>query len=268
MHEIVAEDEGFVRIIRINRPERLNALNPTAFTALREALIAFRDDPSKRIAIVTGTGARAFCTGADLKDTLPQKASFASTVFQDDATSIENGNYIRGIDIERIGLTKPLIAAINGHAIGGGLELALACDIRLCSEEAKFGLSEVRIGSIPAVGGIQNLIRTVPQSLAMTMILGGELIDANRAERCGLVSERLPASQLMARAKQLATTIAENGPLAVQAARMLALKGRDMTIPHAMLLEQFAWGILRDTYDRIEGRVAFAEKRPPVFEGR
>lgn len=265
---VVATSEGAVCLIRLNRPQRLNALNAAAIALLRRKLIAFRDDADQRVCVITGAGERGFCTGADLKETLPPSAAFAASVFEPDAMSIAHGNYIRGLDLERLQIGKPLIAAINGHAVGGGLELALACDIRLAVGTARFGLPEVKVGSIPAVGGIQRLMRSVPHTAAMTMILTGETIDATQAEAIGLISEVLSSTDLMPRAMDLARSIAENAPLAVQAARMLALSGFDMTISQAMLLEQFVWGVLRDTEDRIEGRQAFAEHRQPVFRRR
>lgn len=265
---IVREDHSHVRVLRFNRPERLNALDPASIELLRRELEAFRDDAQARVCVITGTGERGFCTGADLKATLPPSTSFASAAFVPDATAVASGNYIRGLDIDRLNVNKPIIAAINGHAVGGGFELAMACDIRIASTNASLGLPEVKVGSIPAVGGIQWLMRSVPHSVAMTMILTGEAVDAEEAFRWGIVSEVVPPETLMERALTIAQKIAANGPLAVQAAQMLARKGLDMTIPQALLLEQFVWGTLRDTEDRIEGRKAFAEKRQPVFRGR
>jgi E-phenylitaconyl-CoA hydratase len=264
---VVVTEDGPVWTICLNRPARLNALNPEAIALFREAMLRFRDSASARVCILTGAGPRAFCTGADLRDTLPRSESFASAMFAQDEESIKGGNYIRGLDLARIGLGKPVIAAINGYAVGGGLEIALACDIRLCSNNASFGLPEVRLGSIAAVGGMQQLMRSVPHSAAMTMILTGGRIDADKAARLGIVSEVMPLDDLMSRALELAREIAANAPLAVQAARLLALQGADMTVQQAMLLEQLAWGVLRDTEDRIEGRKAFAEKRTPQFKG-
>jgi enoyl-CoA hydratase/carnithine racemase len=274
MHEnaaepsIVTTEDGSVWTIRLNRPARMNALDPTSIGVLRHELSLFRDSSSAHVCILTGTGTRSFCTGADLRQTLPPSDSFATAMFAADEQSIEMGNYIRGLDIERLQIGKPIIAAINGFAVGGGLELALACDIRLGSENAMLGLPEVKRGSIPAVGGIQRLMRSVPHSAAMTMILTGANLDAVSAARIGLLSEVLPPNRLMPRAIELAREITANAPLAVKAARMLAIQGADMTISQAMLLEQLAWGVLRNTADRVEGRKAFAEKRPPVFTGR
>lgn len=265
---IVTGDEGAVRTIRLNRPDRLNALDPESIARLREELMRFRDDRTARVCVITGTGEKSFCTGADLRDTLPPVTAFASAMFAPDDDSISEGNYIRGLDVGRLRIGKPLIAAVNGFAVGGGLELALACDIRLASRTAKLGLPEVKVGSIPAVGGIQRLMRSVPYSAAMTMILSGEMVDADRAFAIGLVSEVVEPTDLLPRAIGLASTIAMNAPLAVRAARMLALDGADMSVPQAMVLEELTWGVLRDTEDRIEGRKAFAEKRRPDFKDR
>ncbi|MFM0505884.1 enoyl-CoA hydratase/isomerase family protein [Paraburkholderia caffeinilytica] len=265
---IIREDKGPIRVISLNRPDRLNALDPSSIALLRRHLIDFRDSEDARVCIITGTGNRAFCVGADLRETLPPSTSFASAVFAADEESISAGNYIRGLDLDRLNIGKPLIAAINGYAVGGGMELALACDIRIAAESAQFGLTEVKMGSIPAVGGIQRLIRSVPHSIANTMILTGDLVDAATAGRIGLVSEVLAENDLMKRAIELAGRIASNAPLAVKAARLLATQGAEMAIQQALVLEQFVWGVLRDTEDRVEGRRAFAEKRKPVYRGR
>ncbi|MFG1359164.1 enoyl-CoA hydratase/isomerase family protein [Xanthobacter pseudotagetidis] len=265
---VISEPAEGVMLIRIDRPHRLNALAPQTFLALRAAFAGFRDHPGARVAVVTGTGDRGFCTGADLKETLPPQTPFAASVFAGDEAGILDGNYIRGLDLDRLQIGKPVIAAINGHALGGGLELALACDIRMAAPNATFGLPEVRSGSIPAVGGIQRLMRTMAHSAAMTMILTGEAIDAKAALAAGLVSQVVPLEELLPQALALAGRIAANAPLAVKAARMLARDGLDMPIPQAMQLEQFVWGTLRETHDRVEGRRAFAEKRAPRFTGR
>jgi E-phenylitaconyl-CoA hydratase len=265
---VVREGNDEVWVLRLNRPHRLNSLDPAAISLLRERLIEFRDTASARVCVLTGTGLRGFCTGADLKETLPPSLPFAAAAFLPDSDAVEAGNYIRGLNLERLSIGKPLIAAINGHALGGGLEIALACDIRIASTNATFGLPEVKVGSIPAVGGIQWLMRSVGHSQAMTMILSGGAVDALTAERMGLVSAVHAPEELLARAIELANTIAGNAPLAVRAARMLAREGLDMSVPQAMLLEQFVWGTLRDTKDRVEGRLAFAEKRTPVYRGR
>ena len=163
---------------------------------------------------------------------------------------------------------KPLICAINGYAIGGGLELALACDLRIASEGAQFGLSEVKIGAIPGAGGTQRLPRLVGLTAAMKLLLTGDRIDAAEALRIGLVNDVVPQRNLMDTTYALANRILENAPLAVRAVKRLVRQGLDMPLPIAMDVERHVWGLLRDTKDRIEGRIAFREKRKPRFQGK
>jgi E-phenylitaconyl-CoA hydratase len=163
---------------------------------------------------------------------------------------------------------KPVIAAINGFALGGGLELALQCDIRIASTNAQFGLPEVCIGSIPGAGGTQRLIRVLGMSDALCMLLTGTRIDASEALRMRLVSRVVEPSDLLTSAQELAGQIARNAPLAVSAVKRLAMTGREMSLAAGLELEQQAFGILRNTEDRLEGRKAFAEKRKPVFRGK
>jgi E-phenylitaconyl-CoA hydratase len=162
----------------------------------------------------------------------------------------------------------PMIAAVNGLAIGGGFEIALGCDIRIAAETAEFGLTEARVGSIPGAGGTQRLPRAMGQSTAMYMLLTGDRIDAQRAYETGLVSEVLPHEQLLGRAQEIAARIAQNAPLSVRAIKQLVRAGLDAPAGVGMSLERFAFGLIRDTEDRREGRAAFAEKRPPQFTGR
>jgi E-phenylitaconyl-CoA hydratase len=165
-------------------------------------------------------------------------------------------------------IDKPMICAVNGYALAGGMELALACDIRIASENAQFGQSEVCIGSIPAAGGTQRLPRMIGMSDAMLMMLTGNRIDAEEALRIGLVSRLVPASELMNVAREIATRIADNAPLAVRAVKRLVKDGMDMPLLTAIQAEQFALGLLCDSEDRIEGRRAFQEKRKPNYQGR
>jgi E-phenylitaconyl-CoA hydratase/naphthyl-2-hydroxymethylsuccinyl-CoA hydratase len=163
---------------------------------------------------------------------------------------------------------KPIVCAINGYAIGGGLEMALACDIRFASDNASFGLSEVKVGSLPGLGGTQRLIRAIPKAVAMRMMLTGDRINAQEAQRIGLISDVVPAEKLMDTAKAIAEKIAANAPLSVKAAKQAVVIGSDLPLKQASALEYLLWGILRDSEDRIEGRKAFAEKRPPEYKGR
>lgn len=268
MSSIVYEKMEKIAVIKFNRPEVLNALDPPSIQLFEEALIDFRDDPDLWVAVITGSGDRSFCTGADLKKTLPPQENFASTYFLPDRKSIEKGMYIRGLDITRLNIDKPLIAAINGHAVGGGLEIALSCDLRIASDNATFGLVEVTIASIPALGGIQRLIRGIPMAAAMKMLLTGDRIDAREAYRIGLVSDVYRLSDLVPEAFKLAERICQNGPLAVRAVKRLTQWGLNIPLDQAIGIEQLMWGILRDTEDRVEGRVAFQQKRKPKYRGR
>ena len=255
---LIFEKKGRIALIKLNRPEAMNAIDPDTRVELREAWERFRRDDDLWVAILTGEGDRAFCAGADLKKTMPTGENYAITLFRDERVPIT----------PPLDLYKPVIAAVNGYAMGGGCELALACDIRIASEKAVFGLSEVRVASIPGAGGTQRLLRMIPHAIAMKMLLTGGRIDAQEAYRVGLVSDVVPHDQLMAKAEEIAQAICENGPLAVRAVKMAAMQGANMTLDQGLMVENLLWGILRDTEDRIEGRRAFAEKRKPQYKGR
>lgn len=245
--------------ITLNRPEALNAIDAEMRQDLQQAWRQVGSDPDIRVALVTGAGTKAFCAGADLKRTMPPKESFAELTFN----STTSQHLLTGMNTD-----KPIICAINGYAIGGGLEMALACDIRLASENAELGLAEVQHGTIPGGGGTQHLPRAVPLSLAMQMLLTGDRINAAKALESGLVSEVESAERLLPRAREIAHRIARNGPLAVRAIKRVVREGLAMPLASALELELFVWGNLRDTEDRVEGRRAFAEGRAPQFKGR
>ena len=253
------EVKDFIATVLLDRPEAMNALDPESGSELHAAWDRISNDDSIRVAILTGAGERAFCTGADLKKTMPPRESFAELHFGAVNTRAGLANLQTG---------KPVIAAINGFALGGGLELALQCDIRIASNSALFGLPEVGIGSIPGAGGTQRLIRAIGQSDAMLMLLTGSRIDAIEALRIGLVSRVVAAADLQELAQALARQIAGNAPLAVSAVKRLATMGRELNLPAGLELEQQAFGVLRDSEDRLEGRRAFSEKRKPAFKGR
>ena len=256
---VVKTVQDGVAIITLNRPEAMNSIDPES----NEQLLAIWDqvssDEEVRVVVLTGAGERAFCTGADLKKTMPPADSAARQVFR---AGTRHSNF------GTLQTDKPVIAAINGYALGGGLELALLADIRICSDNAQFGLPEVRVGSIPGAGGTQRLIRAVGQSDAMWMLLTGERIDANEALRIGLVSKVVPLAALQETAINLARAMAANAPLAMTAAKRLAMTGRELPLAGGLELERQAFGVLRDSEDRLEGRRAFADKRAPVFRGR
>lgn len=260
--------EGTVALLTIDRPDALNALDVQALRELRTHLCEIRDRADVRVAVLTGSGTRAFCAGADLKGTRTSAASYAQAVFQAPEPAADLGLYIRLMDLSGLQCHKPLIAAINGHCLGAGLEIALQCDIRIASARASFGLPEVRVGSIPAVSGLHRLLKAVPSAHAMQMVLTGERIDATEAARIGLASEVTAPEALIDRALTLAHKIAGNAPLAVQAVKKLSRQTAHLSEADAQELTELYWGVLRDTTDRIEGRQAFAEKRPPVFTGR
>lgn len=251
--------ENRIATIVINNPSAMNAINPAMRAELQKLWARFKADEDIWVIIITGAGEKAFCTGNDLKSSMPPPESHAELMLGKG----QNDHLVASLDTD-----KPLICAVNGYAIGGGLELALACDIRIASENAQFGLSEVRIGAIPGAGGTQRLPRIVGMTAAMKMLLTGERIDAREAYRIGLINEVVPYPDLMATAHKIAKQILDNAPLAVRAVKRLVRQGQDMSLPLAMDVERYMWGLLRDTKDRIEGRVAFREKRKPRFEGR
>lgn len=256
---ILYEVKDSVATIVLNRPEAMNSLDPESLVELNNAFDIANRDESVRVVVLTGNGDKAFCTGSDLKKTMPPKESFAELTFGKPRWLYP----FAGMEID-----KPMICAVNGFALAGGMELALACDIRIASSNAQFGQSEVCVGSIPAAGGTQRLPRMVGMSDAMLMMLTGDRIDAETALRIGLVSRVVPLDSLMDEAMRIARRIADNAPLAVRAVKRLVRDGLDLPLLTAIQAEQFALGLLRDTEDRLEGRRAFQEKRKPVFAGK
>ena len=256
---IIYEVKDSVATIVLNRPEAMNSLDPESLAELNNAFETANRDESVRVVVLTGNGDKAFCTGSDLKKTMPPKESFAELTFGKPRWLYP----FAGMEID-----KPMICAVNGFALAGGMELALACDIRIASSNAQFGQSEVCVGSIPAAGGTQRLPRMVGMSDAMLMMLTGDRIDAETALRIGLVSRVVPLESLMDEAMKIARRIADNAPLAVRAVKRLVRDGLDLPLLTAIQAEQFALGLLRDTEDRLEGRRAFQEKRKPVFAGK
>jgi len=248
------EKRDHVGYVTINRPEVMNALHPPANEELSRVWDDVASDPDVRVAILTGAGERAFSAGNDLKWTaqhgVPRmpKGGFGGLVARDD-------------------LWKPLIAAVNGVALGGGLEIALACDVLIAAEHAKLGLPEPRVGLMAAAGGVHRLPRHVPLKVAMGMMLTGRHITAGEAYRIGLVNEVVPAAELIATAERWAREIAECSPLAVQASKQAALQGLGRPLPEAMGAHYPAVQKLFSSEDAIEGPRAFAEKRKPVWKG-
>lgn len=252
------EIEHGVAIVTIDRPDAMNSIDPDTTEALIEAWRTISADDAIRAAVLTGAGSKAFCTGSDLKKTPPLGETFATLRFGREPPAA----------IGALKCRKPVIAAINGYALGGGLEIALQCDIRIASSTASFGLPEVRIGSIPGAGGTQRLLRVISRSDAMFLLLTGERIDASEALRIGLVSKVVEPGELMNHAVGIARRIAENAPLSVVAVKQLADIGGELPLSAGLELEQQMYGLLRDTADRAEGRRAFAAKEKPRFTGR
>lgn len=250
--------EGALAVITLNRPDVMNAIDPEMRADLRTAWQSIEDDDEIRAAIITGAGDRAFSTGSDLKRTMTPAGSAPAAELRG-----PDQHLLAGLPVQ-----TPVICAINGYAVGGGLELALGCDIRIASDNAQFGLPEVRIGSIPGGAGTQLLPHTVGRSAAMHMALTGDRIDADKALSIGLISEITTPSGLMPRARELGERIAANAPLAVSAVKRLVAGALDVPLQAGMQAERYAFGLLRDSEDRLEGRRAFVEKRPPVYRGR
>ena len=241
-------------IITINRPEVLNALSAEDLIEMSDHLKRFDDDFDLRACIITGAGEKAFCTGMDVKETQPDG-------FGNPGARPEN-TLVRGLEI-----WKPLIAAVNGYALGGGMEIALACDIRIASENAVFGLPEVTLGLIPGWGGTQRLARLIPFGKAIEMILSGKRIDAKKALDLNLVSKVVPQRDLMRIAQELAVQLCESAPLAIQAAKEAVYRGYDIPLVEGLKLESELSGRTMSTKDYAEGRTAFLEKRKPEYKG-
>jgi E-phenylitaconyl-CoA hydratase len=249
--------EGRIAVFTVNRPEALNALNMQELREMNEAMLDFRDDSELWVGIITGAGDRSFCAGADIKDVLPFMKEHK------DSPWVLPAMPTRGLD-----LWKPLIAAINGLALGGGLELALACDIRIASEKARFGTSEVTWGLIPGWGGTQRLPRMLPWCKAAEILLMGKPIDAQEAYRIGLVNKVVPPEEVMPLAKEWAETICQAAPLAVMAAKEAMVRGSSMTLDEGLRLENTLEAYVMGTEDFMEGTTAFVEKRKPVYKAK
>ena len=256
---IDVERDGHVAVITINRPEARNALDPEHQDALGAAVAAFEADDGLRVAVLTGAGDTVFSAGADLKTLIP---AFRDRVRAGEEPPWNFGGFTA---VER---AKPMIAAINGHALAGGCEMALACDIRLASPNASIGLAETKWAIIPGAGGTVRLPRAVPLGLAMEMILSGEPIDAAEAHRVGLVNRVVPLESLRDEAVRLAQVIASRGPLAVRAARASVLAGLGADEQAAMRTEFGHFLDVMRSDDAVEGSTAFAEKRRPDYRGR
>jgi|Deesub1362A_J573_1020465.scaffolds.fasta_scaffold00042_99 enoyl-CoA hydratase/carnithine racemase len=258
---IRVEKKDHITIVTINRPEVRNALHPPACKEMDEAFNEFCEDPDAWVAIVTGEGDKAFCAGNDLK----WQAQHGYEALRKGLDSLKGG--FGGIT-RRFDCFKPIIAAVNGLALGGGFEIVLACDLIVAAEHASFGLPEPRVGLMAGAGGVHRLPRHIPYHLAMGMILTGRRFSAQEAEAMGLVNEVVPSKELMAAAQRWASEILECSPLAVRASKEAALRGMDMGLQEAIGTVFPGMTILRESEDAVEGPRAFAEKRKPRWKGR
>jgi enoyl-CoA hydratase/carnithine racemase len=258
LENILYEKRSGIAYVTVNRPKVLNALNTPTWTDIRAAFEDARDDPAVHGVILTGAGNKAFIAGADISE-----LSHATALDAERASRF--GQEVLDF-IEDIG--KPVIAAVNGFALGGGCETAMACTIRIAVDTAKFGQPEVTLGLVPGGGGTQRLPRLVGKGRALQLILSAEMINAQEAYRIGLVNEVVPAADLLPRAEAILRKIASNAPMAVKFALTAVNKGLETSQDEGLLLEASYFGLCAGTEDKKEGTTAFLEKRPPQFVGR
>jgi len=255
---ILLEKKNAIAYVTVNRPKVLNALNSATLEELRAAFTDIKNDASIRVVMFTGAGEKAFIAGADIGE-LGKQDPVAAKEFTHRGQSV--------LDlIENLG--KPVIACINGFALGGGCEIAMACTMRLASENAKLGQPEVKLGVIPGLGGSQRLPRLVGKGIAMQLVTTGEMITAQEAHRIGLVNEVTSAAELIPRAEAIAQKIIANAPLAVQFAMEAVNRGLEMPLAEGMYLEAVLFAVACASEDKKEGIAAFLEKRPAQFKGK
>ena len=258
LSNVVYEKKGAIAYVTVNRPKVLNALNTPTWADLRTAFEDARGDAAVRGVILTGAGGKAFIAGADISELAH------ATAFEAEQSS-RFGQEVLDL-IENLG--KPVIAAVNGFALGGGCETAMACTLRIAVDTAKFGQPEVALGLLPGGGGTQRLPRLVGKGRALQLILSAEMISAQEAYRIGLVNEIVPAADLLTRAEAILKKIASNAPMGVKFALAAVNKGLETSQEQGLLLEASYFGLCAGTDDKKEGTTAFLEKRPPRFRGR
>jgi E-phenylitaconyl-CoA hydratase len=256
--ELIYEKKEKVATITLNRPEAMNAISREMARALSEAWTDFAEDPSLSVLIVTGAGDKAFCVGADLKEK-ELKGDVHVTSFWNGSSKVP----MRGAP-----LYKPVIAAINGHCLGGGLELALLADIRIAADHATFGQPEIRLGVFPGMGATQRLPRTLSYNLAAEILFTGDRFDARKALEMGLINRVVPAGELKAAARSVAETVSAQAPLALRAVKEALLRSYDLPLDEGLRLEGLLRRIVGDTQDAQEGVRAFLERREPQFSGK
>jgi enoyl-CoA hydratase/carnithine racemase len=257
LDNLLLERDGGVAVLTVNRPKVLNALNTQTLDELRRAILELKHDAGVRAVVLTGAGEKSFIAGADINELAAQ----TPTSGREHAIA---GQHVLDL-IEHMG--KPVIAAINGYALGGGCELAMACTIRLAADTAKLGQPEINLGLIPGYAGTQRLARIVGRGRALELLLTGDQISAQEAHRLGLVNRVVPAAELMAEAKKLATTLASKAPIAIRYILDAVHKGVEMPFAQAQIFEATLFGLVASTEDMREGTKAFLEKRKADFKG-
>jgi enoyl-CoA hydratase len=255
---LLVEQHGAVTLVRLNRPQALNALNGAVLEELITAFAAFEADPNQRCAVLTGAGEKAFAAGADIKE-MAQKP--AASFFAEDTFSRWTSHFAKAV-------RKPWIAAVNGFALGGGCELAMMADFIIASDTARFGQPEIKLGIAPGMGGSQRLARAVGKAKAMEMCLTGRMMGAQEAEQSGLVARVVPLANLLDEALKTAAEIAAMPPLAAIANKEMVQAAFETTLDQGLLIERRIFQVLTATQDRLEGMAAFVEKRPAVWQGK
>jgi enoyl-CoA hydratase len=255
---IIYEKSERIAIITLNRPEALNAFSKEVVEEIMHALEDVKSDENVRVVVLTGAGEKAFSAGADIKamaGMTPLKARELSLMGERLCLALEN-------------LEKPVIAALNGYALGGGLEVAMSCDLRVATENARMGQTEINIGLIPGWGGTQRLTRLIGRTKAKELVFTGRMIDAKTAEQLGILNMVVPPDKFKETVRQFALELASKAPVAVRVAKALINKGADIGLDSALALEREGFGVVASTEDLKEGVSAFTEKRKPVFKGK
>lgn len=255
---ILYEKSEGIATITLNRPDALNAFSREVIDEVLQALADIEKDDTVRVVVLTGAGEKAFSAGADIKSMIGMNALKAREL------SLMGGKLCHALE----NLEKPVIAAINGYALGGGLEVAMACDIRIAAENARMGQTEINIGLIPGWGGTQRLTRLVGKTKAKELVFTGRIIDAKTAEQLGILNMVVPADKFRETVRQFATELAQKAPVAIKVAKALIDKGADMSLDAALALEREGFGVVASTEDLQEGVSAFTEKRKPMFKGK
>lgn len=265
-HLIVEQDDG-IMTLTMNRKEARNALSPQMLVKLAHAWYEFRDRKHLRVAILTGAGDLDFCAGGDLKLTMPLMTGAREPQDEWDRTLLGNGTLFTDAILRGFECYKPIIAAVNGNALGGGTEMTNACDLRVASENAVFGTPEAKVGLLPGGGSITRLPRQIPYAIAMEMLLVGGTFSAAQALEMGLLNYVVPREALLAKARELAERLAENGPLAIQKIKEGVLRSSGLPLAEAYQVENEVSVAVMTSKDAREGPRAFKEKRKPVFTG-